>query len=74
MKLVDTLESLVPVQSVIDSWPKLSRKKESHPCQDKCPNFTDEQCCHCLIHETSADLSDEEKHLKNALETVEYIP
>lgn len=20
-----------------------------HPCQDKCPNFTDEQCCHCLI-------------------------
>lgn len=46
----------------------------NHPCQDKCPNFTDEQCCHCLIHETSADLSDEEKHLKNALEAVEYIP
>ena len=22
-----------------------------HPCQDKCPNFTDEQCCHCLIVE-----------------------
>ena len=22
-----------------------------HPCQDKCPNFTDEQCCHCLIAE-----------------------
>ena len=25
-----------------------------HPCQDKCPNFTDEQCCHCLIKEIEA--------------------
>ena len=22
-----------------------------HPCADKCPNFIDEQCCHCLIAE-----------------------
>lgn len=26
----------------------------NHPCQDKCPNFTDEQCCHCLVKEVEA--------------------
>ncbi len=73
MKLVDTLESLVPVQSVIDSWPKLSRKKESHPCQDKCPNFTDEQCCHCLIQDQNEPVSDEQKFLNRATESIEEI-
>lgn len=26
---------------------------EQHPCVGKCPNFTDEQCCHCLVTEPS---------------------
>ena len=26
----------------------------THPCKNKCPNFTDEQCCHCLLKEPSA--------------------
>lgn len=26
----------------------------NHPRQDKCPNFTDEQCCHCLVKEVEA--------------------
>ncbi|MFC3902533.1 hypothetical protein [Acinetobacter marinus] len=25
---------------------------EQHPCKNKCPNFTDEQCCHYLVKET----------------------
>ena len=51
MNLEQTPESIVPEQSVIDSWPKLHRKKGEHACQGKCPNYTDEQCCHCLIAE-----------------------
>ena len=23
----------------------------THPCKNKCPNFTDEHCCHCLVNE-----------------------
>lgn len=26
-------------------------KKTNHPCATQRPNFTDEQCCHCLIAE-----------------------
>lgn len=26
----------------------------NHPCQDKCPNFTDEQCYHCLVKDLEA--------------------
>lgn len=26
----------------------------NHPCQDKCPNFNDEQCCHCLVKDLEA--------------------
>lgn len=44
-----------------------------HPCADKCPNFIDEQCCHCLIQESQAEPSDEDKHLAHALEAVEYV-
>ena len=25
----------------------------THPCKNKCPNFTDEQCCHRLVREPS---------------------
>jgi len=25
-----------------------------HSCQDKCPDFTDEQCCHCLVKDLEA--------------------
>ena len=25
----------------------------THPCKNKCPKFTDEQCCHCLVREPS---------------------
>jgi hypothetical protein len=46
----------------------------NHPCENNCPNFTDEQCCHCLIQESTVIQTDEEKHLKNALKAVEYIP
>lgn len=74
MKLIDTPESLVPVQSVIDSWPKLSRKKQSHPCQDKCPNFTDEQCCYCLVQETADTKPDEQKYLESAIKSLEEVP
>ena len=24
-------------------------KQRPHPCATQCPNFTDEQCCHCLV-------------------------
>lgn len=26
----------------------------NHPCHDKCPNFSDEQCSHCLLKEVEA--------------------
>ncbi|PZT84886.1 MAG: hypothetical protein DI627_14240 [Acinetobacter sp.] len=74
MNLSVTPESIVPEQSVIDSWPKLHRKKGGHACQGKCPNYTDEQCCHCLIQDTPAALSDEDKHLNNAVDAVGYVP
>ena len=44
-----------------------------HPCAEQCPNFTDEQCCHCLIQESQAEPSDEDKHLAHALEAMEYV-
>lgn len=52
-----------------------------HPCQDKCPNFTDENCCHCLvlqpIIETKEIIFDAEKWLyerKSAYPMVDCIP
>ena len=51
MKLNPTPESIVPEQSVIDSWPQMHRKKTTHACQDKCPEFKDEQCGHCLVQQ-----------------------
>jgi len=33
MKLTPTPQSIVPEQSVIDSWPQMRRKKSTHPCQ-----------------------------------------
>lgn len=56
-----------------------------HPCQDKCPNFTDEQCCHCLIKEVEArefnlDLApdahyvkSEDKYLKQAMQSIREV-
>lgn len=44
-----------------------------HPCQNQCPNFTDEQCCHCLIHQEEK-LTDEDKYLALALEAVKQVP
>lgn len=51
MKLTPTPQSVVPEQSVIDSWPQMHRKKSTHPCQSKCSDFKDEQCGHCLIQQ-----------------------
>lgn len=73
MNLSITPESIVPEQSVIDSWPKLHRKKGGHACQWKCPNYTDEQCCHCLIHDTPTAVSDEDKHLNAALISINEV-
>ena len=73
MNLSVTPESIVPEQSVIDSWPKLHRKKGGHACQGKCPNYTDEQCCHCLIHDTPTAVSDEYKHLNAALISINEV-
>lgn len=36
MNLTQTQESIVPKQSVIDSWPTKTRK-DSHPCQEQKP-------------------------------------
>lgn len=47
----------------------------SHPCQDKCPEFTDEQCCHCLIQqEQDLENSDEAKFYAQALTAGDYVP
>lgn len=57
-----------------------------HPCQDQCPNYIDEQCCHCLIQieKREFDLGlapddfyikrDEQVHLDHALTAMEHIP
>ena len=47
MNLIETPQSIVPGQSEIDCWPQL--KRAMHPCQDKCSNFKDEECGHCLV-------------------------
>lgn len=44
----------------------------THPCQDKCPNFDNEQCCHCLIRhdEPAKPNADEQKFIERALESL----
>lgn len=72
MKLTETSESIMPGQPEIDSWPQL--KRTSHPCKDKCSNFTDEQCQACLIREDlDIPTSDEYKFLVRALEAVKEV-
>ena len=46
-----------------------------HPCQDKCPNFTDEQCCHCLVQakDQASENEDEAKFLEQALIAGSYV-
>ena len=48
-----------------------------HPCQDKCPNFTDEQCCHCLIKEIEAHdshyVKSEDKYIDQALQSIREV-
>lgn len=47
-----------------------------HPCQDKCPNFTDENCCHCLVQikeDSNIRTSDEQKFLDLAIEAEKEI-
>lgn len=48
-----------------------------HPCQDKCPHFLDEQCCHCLVQEQAEDQAskneDEAKFLEQALIAGSYV-
>lgn len=41
-----------------------------HPCKNQCPNFIEEQCCHCLITNDTSDQKniDESKYLKLAFE------
>lgn len=73
MKLTETQESIVPEQSVIDSWPQL--KRTSHPCQDKCSNFKDEECGHCLVkHEPILQNADEAKFYATYLDASRYAP
>ena len=56
-----------------------------HPCQDKCPNFTDEQCCHCLIKEIEAQefklgltpdshyVKSEDRYIDQALQSIREV-
>lgn len=45
-----------------------------HPCQDKCPEYQDEQCCHCLISPAlKTPTSDEEKFLRLSTEAKKEI-
>jgi len=78
MKLTPTLQSIVPEQSVIDSWPQMRRKKSTHPCQGKCSEFKDEQCGHCLVPQHSSEPilknHDEAKYYGRALTAERYIP
>lgn len=75
MNLSVTPKSIVPEQSVIDSWPKLHRKKGGHACQGKCPEFKDEQCGHCLVNDDQVlQNSDEAKFYAKYLEAVSYAP
>lgn len=49
---------------------------KNHPCQDKCPNYKDEQCSVCLIQikeELDPLIHDEQKFLKRAFESIEEI-
>ena len=50
-----------------------------HPCQDKCPNFTDEQCCHCLIkdietQEFNFGLAPDSHYVKSENQGCEHHP
>lgn len=73
MKLTETQESIVPGQKEIDSWPQL--KRTSHPCQNKCSNFKDEECGHCLVkHEPVLQNADEAKFYATYLEASRYAP
>ena len=42
----------------------------THPCKNKCPNFTDEQCCHCLVTEQSAQALNLNNVVATALESM----
>ncbi len=73
MNLIETPQSIVPGQSEIDCWPQL--KRAMHPCQDKCSNFKDEECGHCLVkHEPVLQNADEAKHYSTYLEATRYAP
>lgn len=73
MNLIETQESIVPGQTEIDSWQQL--KRTSHPCQDKCSNFKDEECGHCLVkHEPVLQNADEAKFYAAYLEATRYAP
>ena len=75
MNLSTPPESIVPEQSVIDSWPQMHRKT-THACQDKCPEFKDEQCGHCLVQQDSPVLqnADEAKFYAAYLDATRYAP
>lgn len=73
MNFFETPQSIVPGQSEIDSWPQL--KHTSHPCQNKCSNFKDEECGHCLVkHEPVLQNADEANHYAKYLEATRYAP
>ncbi|AXY57292.1 hypothetical protein CDG60_12370 [Acinetobacter chinensis] len=67
MKLTQTPESIVPEQSVIDSWPKLYRKKGSH----------DHPVCNGVVLKDQDIIilnADEAKFYAKYLEAVSYAP
>ena len=78
MNLEQTPESIVPEQSVIDSWPTKVRIA-SHPCQEQqgCEHHPS-KCCECMLKEIDEEylnwISDEEKHLKAALISINEVP
>lgn len=59
MKLIQTQESIVPEQSITDSWPQMQRK----------------ECEHCLIkHEPVLQNADEAKFYAAYLDAMKYAP
>ncbi len=75
-----TPKSIAQGQSEFDSWSQYVRlasgeASASHPCQDKCSNFKDEECGHCLVkHESVLQDADEAKFYAVYLDASRYVP
>lgn len=56
-----------------------------HPCQNKCPHYNDEQCCHCLIKAIEKQefklglapddqyVKGEDKYLNQAMKSIQEV-